>query len=152
MTGPALKEPLLKRDAEGPVVRDLQESLKAHGFHPGPANGVFGAETESALKSFQGEEGIAADGVVGPETWRRLIFGEWRRPTLETGLAGIPVRYLQYRLGAFGYDIAIIDGNYDARTEAAVRKLQQDYRLTVDGVVGERTWETVDSLESCSGG
>lgn len=152
MSDPVRKEPLLKRDAEGPMVRDLQESLKAHGFHPGPADGVFGAKTESALKAFQGEEGIAPDGVVGPETWRRLIFGEWRRPTLEAGLAGIPVRYLQFRLDAFGYDIGVIDGIYDARTEAAVRRLQHDCKLKVDGVVDAVTWETVDSLEHCSGG
>ena len=44
-----------------------------------------------------------------------------------------------------------IDGRFGAKTEAAVKKLQQDYNLNVDGVVGPQTWQVVDALEDEGG-
>jgi len=37
-------------------------------------DGAFGAGTESAVKSFQSHAGLSADGVVGPTTWKNLIW------------------------------------------------------------------------------
>ena len=70
---------------------------------------------------------------------------------LKTGSTGLPVRRLQSRMSAVGYDIGGVDGRFGAKTEAAVRKLQQDANLGVDGVVGAQTWDVVDALENEGG-
>ena len=41
-----------------------------------------------------------------------------------------------------------VDGRFGAKTEAAVKVLQQAYGITVDGVVGHQTWQIVNSLEN----
>ena len=64
-----MAEPILQKGSTDPAVRDLQEALKALGFNPGPIDGQFGTVTEAAVKAFQQQRGITADGVVGKVTW-----------------------------------------------------------------------------------
>jgi len=56
------------------------------------------------------------------------------------------VRRAQKRLTLAGYDTGGVDGIFGAGTEAAVRRLQHDRGLTVDGVVGPRTWDEINAL------
>jgi hypothetical protein len=56
----------------GPVAI-VQRALQGRGFVEVVADGVFGPRTEHAVKSFQREEGLTADGVVGPATWAALV-------------------------------------------------------------------------------
>ncbi len=58
---------LLRRGDRGADVTALQERLKAAGQDV-KVDGVFGAETERAVRSFQGAQGISVDGIVGPQT------------------------------------------------------------------------------------
>jgi len=58
----------LKNGDSGDEVKQLQEALTALGYDVGEADGAFGAATEEAVKQFQADSGIAADGVAGPET------------------------------------------------------------------------------------
>ena len=46
----------------------LQQALQAAGFSPGAIDGSFGLGTEAAVLAFQRSKGLAADGVVGPNT------------------------------------------------------------------------------------
>ncbi|MEG3858224.1 peptidoglycan-binding domain-containing protein [Microcoleus sp. herbarium12] len=63
----------LRRGDTGAAVRQLQSALKSLGKNPGPINGVFGAETELALLSFQQEHKLSpATGVATPETLSEL--------------------------------------------------------------------------------
>jgi hypothetical protein len=50
------------------VIKELQQALSAAGYDPGTADGTFGQRTEAAVIAFQEDNGLAADGVVGPET------------------------------------------------------------------------------------
>ena len=63
----------LRINARGSQVVKLQQELKAAGVSPGRADGVFGAGTLRALKTFQARHHLAADGVAGPNTWRALL-------------------------------------------------------------------------------
>jgi hypothetical protein len=54
----------------GEDVRSVQGALNALGFAAGGVDGIFGAFTERAVRDFQGNTGIAVDGVVGPDTVR----------------------------------------------------------------------------------
>jgi len=55
---------------QGDDVAELQQRLLALGFSPDRVDGVFGANTEKAVRRFQCGVGLAVDGVVGPETLR----------------------------------------------------------------------------------
>lgn len=64
--------PILRRNAEGPAVAQLQRELQALGHYQGPIDGGFGEQTEKAVIEFQTQAGIAVDGVVGYGTWDAL--------------------------------------------------------------------------------
>ena len=55
------------------AVRGLQLRLRRLGFRPGPIDGLFGPLTQGAVERFQVARGLPADGVVGPETRKRLL-------------------------------------------------------------------------------
>lgn len=67
-----LEGQILRRGAQGPMVRLLQEALAAAGFNPGKCDSAFGPATESAVQAFQAEAGLSADGVFGPKTLKAL--------------------------------------------------------------------------------
>jgi peptidoglycan hydrolase-like protein with peptidoglycan-binding domain len=146
-----MAEPVLKQGANRPEVRDLQEALKALGHDPGPIDGVFGTKTENAVKAFQQAREIAVDGIVGRVTWINIDEADQSEPVLRIGSAGLPVRRLQSRMSAVGFDTGGVDGRFSAKTAVAVRELQHQSRLAVDGVVGPNTWAVVDALENEGG-
>ncbi|MGB3266989.1 MAG: peptidoglycan-binding protein [Microcoleus sp.] len=65
--------PVLRRRMRGPAVRDLQERLRAKGFLRASADGVFGPETQAAVKAAQRRYQLPADGIVGRATWEALL-------------------------------------------------------------------------------
>jgi peptidoglycan hydrolase-like protein with peptidoglycan-binding domain len=146
-----MAEPVLKQGASGPDVRDLQQALKALGHDPGPIDGAFGARTTSAVKAFQQAREIAVDGIVGRVTWINIDEADQSEPVLRIGSSGLPVRRLQSRMSAVGFDTGGVDGRFSPKTEAAVKQLQQQSNLAVDGVVGPKTWAVVAALENEGG-
>lgn len=64
--------PVLKQGDRGGHVWDLQHRLQQLGFYQMPMDGVFGPHNREAVIRFQQRYGLAADGVVGPQTWRKL--------------------------------------------------------------------------------
>ena len=63
--------PTLARGLTGSAVSALQKALKAFGAttDPGPIDGNFGPQTESAVRAYQSQQNITVDGVVGHQTW-----------------------------------------------------------------------------------
>jgi peptidoglycan hydrolase-like protein with peptidoglycan-binding domain len=142
-----MAEPTLQSGSTGEVVRELQIALQETGSDPGPIDGVFGSQTEAAVKAFQAERGITVDGIVGPITWRNIDeFAEFDEPVLREGSTGLPVRRAQSRLTAAGFDTGGVDGVFGPQTESGVRALQQATGVTVDGIVGPQTWQQIDAL------
>jgi hypothetical protein len=72
-----------KLGSKGDEVRKIQEKLKALGIYRGPLDGDFGGGTEGAVKIFQEREGLEVDGIVGHETWGKLVGGEVPRSAIE---------------------------------------------------------------------
>ncbi|NJK68590.1 MAG: peptidoglycan-binding protein [Microcoleus sp. CSU_2_2] len=66
---------ILKHGSRGEDVKRLQKVLLARGLCPKSfvPNGVFGPATQKAVKKFQRQANLRADGVVGPGTWNRLF-------------------------------------------------------------------------------
>src|SRR5262245_34940571 len=91
----------------------LQVGLRAHGFDPGPIDGVRGDLTTNALLRFQRKHGIRATGLVGRQTRRAL--GRRGRPLLGqrelgVGAIGWDVAVLEFRLRPYGLGTAPPDG------------------------------------------
>lgn len=62
----------LRLGAKGAAVTELQNKLKAAGAFPYTVDGIFGQQTLSAVRNFQLQQGLAVDGIVGPQTWAKL--------------------------------------------------------------------------------
>ncbi|HET7568469.1 MAG TPA: peptidoglycan-binding protein [Gaiellaceae bacterium] len=62
----------LKPGDSGTQVTLLQQALAALGYSPGTADGTYGSGTKQAVSAFQQAQGLAADGVVGPQTLAAL--------------------------------------------------------------------------------
>ena len=155
-------------------VRSLQYYLAVIAYFndaiPSPSiDGYFGEDTRSAVESFQRSEGISADGVVGRETWNAIVDrydrilatlpdepGESAESIypgrfLAEGQQGDEVLRLQRFINLASDNYSYIpkveeDGDFGARTAAAVRVIQQNNGLTPNGVVGPVTWSTIVRL------
>ena len=133
----------LRRGDTGSDVRTLQTALTRAGYDPGSINGIFGAQTERAVKQFQRVLGLQEDGIVGPRTWAFLMpfVYESDPDVLRRGSRGDMVRRLQNGLIRAGYDIGTnVDGLFGTRTQAAVRAFQRGQGLPETGVVDFNTW------------
>jgi hypothetical protein len=70
---PYPKRAVRKGDTRIEVVKSVQERLDEVGCGPLEADGIFGDDTESAVKLFQTRRNLLADGVIGPLTWTELF-------------------------------------------------------------------------------
>lgn len=76
IVGPETWQKLIIQAAQGKTgqeVRAIQVLLKDKFGYNINVDGIFGPDTANAVKDFQADKGIAVDGIVGPQTWRRLI-------------------------------------------------------------------------------
>lgn len=158
----------LREGASGQNVRLVQFWLKIartvySNLNNITVDGKFGSATTAAVKRFQTYFGLTSDGVVGRTTWNKLyevyndiankLLSSSLRPgeypgVLRTGSSGTAVRELQFYLYLMSaYESSIppvsIDGKFGADTERAVRAYQRFAGLTVDGVVGRTTWNSL---------
>ena len=65
--------PTLKKGARGNITKLLQEKLVSLGYNTNGIDGIFGIGTNKAVMSFQKSNGLVADGIVGQNTWRKLL-------------------------------------------------------------------------------
>jgi peptidoglycan hydrolase-like protein with peptidoglycan-binding domain len=162
----------LRQGSRGDSVEQVQFWLsELADYIPGmtaPAvDGVFGAGTESAVRTFQRHYGLTVDGVVGKATWDKLYAeytsleaditppeadgnrpGTYPGTALRQGSRGDSVRRLQFWLRIISHSNSAIptiipDGIFGAATLRAVQAFQTFYGLAADGVVGRVTWDKV---------
>lgn len=139
-----------------------------------PADGVFDADTERAVRAFQQQFNLTPDGLVGKATWYRIAFiynnvkrlseldSEGLRledvsrqfpETLQTGASGPGVQLLQYFLAVVGayydqlpeWNVNEIDGVFGPKTREAVEAYQRMMGLPVNGIVDRVTWNALVS-------
>ena len=158
----------LRQGSSGQNVRLVQFWLKIartvySSLNNVTVDGIFGSSTAAAVRRFQTYFGLTSDGVVGRTTWNKLyevyndianrLLSPSLRPgeypgVLRNGSTGTAVRELQfylYLMSAYQSSIpsVSIDGRFGAATEAAVRAYQRFAGLTVDGIVGRKTWDSI---------
>lgn len=168
MGGTAYPGTALRQGSRGNSVRLIQFWLRLSADNyaalaPVAVDGSFGAATRRAVTAFQQRFGLTADGVVGRASWAKLnevglavangIVEPDEAPgafpgTLRRGDRGTGVRALQYYLRLLaayyaGLPGLTVDGVYGAATVEAVRAWQTEAWLSVDGVAGPQTWQSV---------
>jgi peptidoglycan hydrolase-like protein with peptidoglycan-binding domain len=132
--------PTIKKGSKGEAVKLAQKRLVMRFYDPGPIDSLFGAKTEKAVKRYQGDRLLSNDGIVGPKTWERLD-----PPIVKEGSNGPAVKLAQQLLTDFGYEPGAVDGAFGAKTKQAVKTFQSDFGLTVDGIVGPKSWAMLGS-------
>ena len=65
--------PTLRKGAKGNITKLLQEKLVSLGYNTNGVDGIFGSGTENAIISFQKNNGLTVDGIVGKNTWGKLL-------------------------------------------------------------------------------
>ncbi|MCL1853330.1 MAG: N-acetylmuramoyl-L-alanine amidase [Peptococcaceae bacterium] len=106
-------------------------------------DGGFGPLTDSAVRTFQSQNTLIVDGIVGPATRAKLKASggcPYPEPSvnLQTGSTGDGVRWVQWHLNRRGANL-VIDGGFGPLTDSAVRNFQNHNALIVDGIVGPAT-------------
>ncbi len=133
------------------------------------ADGIFGTDTEAAVRRFQEIFNLTPDGIVGKTTWytiQNIYIGVKRLNdlnaegitldevtdrypgVLQEGSAGDGVRNLQFFLSYLSQFYETIpavgiDGTFGAGTRASVEAAQRTFGLPADGIVGAETWSRI---------
>ncbi len=108
------------------------------------------------MRAFQEQRGLRADGVCGSQTWAALVEAGYRLGDRllylrHPMLRGDDVASLQRRLGALGFDAGRVDGIFGQQTKSALDDFQRNTGLTVDGVCGPATQQTLERLSARRG-
>ncbi len=164
----------LRRGSRGPDVVQMQVMLNRIGRnYPAipriTADGIFGQQTENAVRAFQRIFNLTEDGIVGKSSWyqmvrlyvgvtrlaelesegQRFVGISWQAPAnLQSGSSGQSVRQLQYMLNVVSQFVnsiptVAVDGIFGGATQSAVRAFQRFAGLPVDGIVGPATWNAL---------
>ncbi|MFI5494372.1 penicillin-insensitive murein endopeptidase [Actinoplanes sp. NPDC051859] len=118
----------------GTDVIALQYLLVAHGATV-DTDGVFGPGTQNAVKAFQRSAGLGDDGIVGNDTWSKLV------KTVRSGDKGPAVKAVQTLLNAKRAAGLGVDGDFGGGTDRAVKAFQTHAGIGADGIVGPNTWK-----------
>ena len=138
----------LQSGDKGEKVRKLQQRLKDLGYPAGSADGVFGGQTEAAVRLFQKAIGYDQTGTAGPKMQARLFASKAPKykaddsssqyTALKPGDKGEKVKKLQRRLKELGYFNGDISGNYLTKTTDAVKKFQKAIGYDQTGAAGPK--------------
>jgi peptidoglycan hydrolase-like protein with peptidoglycan-binding domain len=142
-------DPVLQLGSQGASVRTLQTLLNQQlgNRQQVVVDGIFGASTKNAVELIQYRFLLDRDGVVGAKTWQALRTNTLvETPLLRRGSSGNLVKRVQQVLKDGNFHKGAIDGDFGAQTEDAVKRLQKDRKLVVDGVLGTQTWQAIAEL------
>ncbi len=76
--------PQIQMGSRGAYVMIAQDDLNTLGYKTGGLDGIFGSNTQTAVRNYQQNKGLAVDGIVGCNTWRSLqedVLGKGKTST-----------------------------------------------------------------------
>lgn len=123
--------PVMGNGSSGTNVMALQLLLIYRGANIS-ADGIFGNNTEAAVRSFQASRNLGVDGIAGQNTLNALIV------TVANRTNNSAARAAQRLLSKFEY--LTVDGDFGADSERATRAFQSKMGITVNGIVYPTTW------------
>lgn len=142
---PSVYTRTLKKGMTGADVSWVQGRLQELGYTV-TVNGTYDDATVAAVKQFQGQNGLSADGLAGVQTFTVLRSDNARRAndaplsytTLRVDNTGSGVSALQKRLQELGYNVTV-NGTFDVNTHNAVVAFQQRNSLVISGIADALT-------------
>ena len=127
-------------------IKNFQQMLYEKGYLTYVPDGIFGNQTQNAVRRFQEENGLVVDGCLGKSTIELLKSGKGDEFSFSVGMEGADVQRIQERLAHYGYlKGGQVTGYYGDKTKAAVQTFQARNKLESDGEVG---FETIEKLLS----
>jgi N-acetylmuramoyl-L-alanine amidase len=142
---------LIRHGDSGPAVVEICDWLVRVGLLSGSEK-TFNDQVKNAIKRFQQDKGLSVDGIVGPETFRRLEEARWflgdRVLSYTPGhlVHGDDVASLQRKLNDLGFDSGRIDGIFGINTFKAVQEFQKGTGLNPDGICGLEVFKAFERL------
>lgn len=124
----------LKFGSKGTIVKAIQYIVGTS------ADGKYGEKTEEAVRIWQEQNGLAADGEVGIKTITKMID---LAPTLRVGSNGPYVFAVEVLLEPMKKD-----GKYEQDEKEHVKAYQAAKNLTIDGIVGKKTYKALFGISS----
>jgi uncharacterized protein (TIGR02594 family) len=122
--------PVLRSGDRGAWVLDAQQQLTALGYTLGKLDAIFGPRMLGAVNAFQADNGIPADGIIGPRTWAALATAEHRDKrqvtmedlkesrTVKAADEGKGVAAVTVGIGAAGAAVGAAEEAYDVAQRA----------------------------------
>lgn len=139
--------------ASDAVLLTVKAQLSRLGYDVGDADSAeFDRDLDSTIKHFQQRRGLFSDGILGPQTFEQIELARHQlgdrilRFDPVRPFQGDDVAELQSKLSDLGLYAARIDFVFAETTNAAVRDLQKNLGLNVDGVAGPRTLRGLDAV------
>jgi len=141
--------PSAETGSQAKLIANIQRELSRKGFYDGPADGIWGAKTDAAVREFIHASGLktnpeASDGLL------RAISASNFKPANVVASNATPdpiakliapskrVAAVQRALADFGYGQIKPTGVFDPDTRAAIEKFERDRRLPVTGQITDR--------------
>ena len=156
----------LRKGMSSSDVAYLQQLLINLGYLNGEPDGNYGTQTEKAVKAFQKNNSLAADGTAGVQTLTLLYSSEAsavataapqavatakatpapeETTNLKKGTTGSAVKAMQQQLIKLGYLTGKADGKFGTSTYQALVAFQKANKLSADGVAGTKTLSRLNS-------
>lgn len=147
---------IYKLSMKDPEIKNIQSRLMELGYMPkAETTDLFGPATESAVKAFQANNGLTADGILGPSSYEKLFSDDAKKAssssssgTLKLTDKNDEVKKVQEQLKKLNYLTSGATGYFGTDTEKAVKEFQENNGLTVDGSVGPATKEKLFSADA----
>ncbi len=126
-------------------------------------DGKYGTNMTNAVRRFQAQFGLNADGIIGQQTWDKIVSvhtgvrnskntnvtSVYPGSVLTVGSQGDNVRFMQSylnrisRQNKYGWPTLAVDGIFGQMTKQVTRAFQLKYNLSSDGIIGSNTWAMV---------
>lgn len=153
----------LRPGMRGQDVRHMQQLLNElaqlyTAINTQTVDGRYGGNMSAAVRRFQRQFGLSSDGILGSDTWNRIlsvhnkmesgspapVVTPYPGAVLSAGSSGDSVRCVQSYLNRIsGRAFLTVDGIYGQNVTRAVSAFQASAGLTVDGKVGRNTWNAL---------
>ena len=147
-------KPTLRIGDRGQDVKEMQKRLQKRfasiytSAFQIDIDGVFGPQTEAAVKYLQCIAFLDTTGITDAATWNFICDGVNSLTVVHQNSMGNTVKLVQQALLDCGFYHGAIDGYFKTNTEIAVKAFQADYSLVADGVIGPNTWAILIHLNT----
>lgn len=152
--GNILKIEIMKKGSAGAKITDLQQRLKLLDYDLGTTDidGIYGTNTEDAVKKFQQDRGLLVSGLVDQETWQELVdagykIGDRLLYLKNPPFRGDDVKTLQLWLKTLGFYPSNENGIFCEKTRKALLEFQDNMNINDDGIMGKQTLHHLRSIQ-----